>query len=54
MLKGSVLFFTYIITIFYLKRKLPLKKHLYMIVILGSLALIGVSNVNAHNNAKCK
>lgn len=54
MLKGSVLFFTYIITIFYLKRKLPLKKHLLMIVILASLTLIGVSNINSHNNAKCK
>ena len=46
MLKGSVIFFTYIITLFYLKRTLPLKKHVYMLAILGSLVAIGMSNVH--------
>jgi len=54
MLKGSVIFFTYIITLFYLKRKLTLKKHLFMMVILGSLTLIGISNVAGHTVNKCK
>lgn len=44
MLKGSVIFFTYLITLFYLKRSIPLKNHMYMVAILGSLALIGLSN----------
>ncbi len=45
MLKGSVIFFTYIITLFYLKKNLPLKKHLLMLVILAALFLIGSSNI---------
>lgn len=53
MLKGSVIFFTYIITLFYLKKTLSLKKHLYMLVILGSLALIGASNVSSDSRNKC-
>lgn len=53
MLKGSVIFFTYIITLFYLKKQLSLKKHLYMLVILASLALIGISNLNSHVPNKC-
>ena len=52
MLKGSVIFFTYIITLFYLKKTLSLKKHLYMLVILGSLALIGASNVSSDSRNK--
>jgi hypothetical protein len=46
MLKGSVIFFTYIITVFYLKKHLPLKKHLLMLIILAALFLIGSSNIS--------
>ena len=53
MLKGSVIFFTYMITIFYLKRSLPWSKHMYMLAILGSLAMIGSSNVSADKVNKC-
>jgi hypothetical protein len=54
MLKGSVIFFTYLITLFYLKRRLSLRKHIYMAVILGSLALIGLSNVTPLAPTKCR
>lgn len=54
MLKGSVIFFTYIITLFYLKRSLSVKKHLFMLLILSSLTLIGVSNVTGHTANRCK
>jgi len=54
MLKGSVLFFTYLITIFYLKRSLSVIKHISMVAILGSLTLIGYSNVSQTETSKCK
>ena len=41
------------ITIFYLKRSLPWSKHMYMLAILGSLAMIGSSNVSADKVNKC-
>ena len=53
MLKGSVLFFTYLITLFYLKQNLSIRKHLYMLAILVSLTLIGISNLS-NSNPKCK
>ena len=49
MLKGSVLFFTYLISIMWSKRKLSLKQHLWMIAIVGSLLLIGYSNIPNSN-----
>jgi len=45
MLKGSVIFFTYLITIFYLGKSLSTKKHILMVIILSSLFLIGFSNL---------
>jgi hypothetical protein len=53
MLKGSVLFFTYLITLFYLKRALSFKKHLYMLVILVALGVIGSANL-AESSSKCR
>ncbi len=52
MLKGSVVFFTYLITLFYLNKKLSLKKHGWMIVILLSLILIGTCNME-DKDSKC-
>jgi hypothetical protein len=56
MLKGSVLLFTYLITIFYVGKKFTMEKHLYMVVILLSLAVIGTSNMGSEDikNVKCK
>lgn len=45
MLKGSVIFFTYLISIIYLKKSLSLQKHLLMVIILLSLFLIASSNL---------
>ena len=52
MLKGSVLFFTYLITLFYLKKNLTPKKHMYMVFILISLIVIGASNIK-ETPSKC-
>lgn len=46
MLKGSVIVFTYLITLFYLKRSLSTRKHIYMGVIIASLLAIGTSNID--------
>jgi len=52
MLKGSVIFFTYLISIFYLKRSLTWRKHFYMFTILVALVLIGSCNIDKVNQ-KC-
>jgi drug/metabolite transporter (DMT)-like permease len=52
MLKGSVLFFTYLITLFYLKRTLTVRKHLFMGLILLSLTIIGSANLK-DSTSKC-
>ena len=52
MLKGSALFFTYIFTLAFTKKRLRLNQHLWMISIVLSLGLIGYSNIGS-THEKC-
>lgn len=53
MLKGSALFFTYLITIGFGSKKLKKIQHFWMFSILLSLGMIGYSNIStAHNRCK--
>ena len=46
MLKGSALFFTYLITIGFCKKKLKKIQHFWMATIVISLGMIGYSNIS--------
>jgi len=53
MLKGSALFFTYLITVSFGLKKLKILQHIWMIVIVLSLGMIGYSNISSADE-KCK